>query len=432
MKTSRLLLLVLFMLIIGCSLVQAGNWKQKEFIVTMWCAPPVDDTHFSVLQKDNFNLSLLSTGSIEDTLQQLDIAKKNKIRGLVANSLISPGSLDDPTQKAKLDELIDKIKNHPALEGYHLTDEPQATAFPMWAKLTKYLRERDPKHLAYINLFPTYANQEQLAVFLTEPPKGPAGVPDNFAGAGANKQTIVFYNEYLREYVNLVKPQLISYDNYGFLPNGVDGQQYFLNLALIRKAALAAHVPFLNIVQSCTWLGNWRLPNKHELRWLGFTTLAYGGKGLSWFTYYGPVEYGGQYQDGKRMPIADDVAGVNKDIRAVGNQMLKMESTAVYNTGVLPIGAITVPASSPVKISKGDYVIGLFKQNGVQNAFMIMNRSYKSIATPKLTLDYGYGKLMVFSPELKKWIDVQNIQPGSEVSITINQGDGKLFKVIKG
>ena len=41
--------------------------------------------------------------------------------------------------KDKLDELIGKIKNHPALEGYHLIDEPQASTFPMWAKLTKYL-----------------------------------------------------------------------------------------------------------------------------------------------------------------------------------------------------------------------------------------------------------------------------------------------------
>jgi len=431
MRYLRLPLLILLMFLLGCGSVLAKGWKQREFIVTMWCSPPIEDKELSVLVRDNFNLLLVSAGTNEDSIKMLDAAKKNGIRALLAHPLISPSSLDDPATKAQLDALIDKVKNHPALEGYHLIDEPQASTFPMWAKLTKYLRERDPRHLAYINLFPTYANQEQLAVFLTEPPKGPAGVPDNFAGAGANKNTIVFYNEYLREYVQLVKPQLISYDNYGFLPNGRDGEQYFLNLALIRQSALKAHVPFLNIVQSCTWLGNWRLPNKHELRWLGFSTLAYGGKGLSWFTYWGPAEYGGQYQDGKRMPIADDVAGVNKDVRAVGNAMLDMESTAVYNTGSLPIGTRAVPASSPVQISDGEYVLGLFKQNGIQDAFMIMNRSYKNISTAKLTLYFENGELMEFSPELKKWIEVQYVQPGSVVSVTLNQGDGKLFKIAR-
>ncbi len=431
MRYVKLALIILMLLTLVSGSVLAKEWKQKEFIVTMWCSPPIEDQSLSILVRDNFNLLLVSAGTDEEAIKMLDTAKRNGIRALLSHPLISPGSLDDPAKKVQLDALIDKVKNHPALEAYHLTDEPQATAFPMWAKLTKYLRESDPEHLAYINLFPSYANQEQLAVFLKEPPKGPAGVPDNFVGAGTNKNTIIFYNEHLRLFVEQVKPQLISYDHYHFVRNGVDGEQYFLNIDLIRKAALKAHVPFLNIVQSCHWLGNWRVPNRHELRWLGFTTLAYGGKGLSWFTYWGPVEYGGQYQDGKRMPIADDVAVVNKDVRRVGNAMMDMESTAVYNTGKLPIGTRPIPASSPVQISKGDFVIGLFKQNGVQNAFMVMNRNYKQISKVKMTLDYGYGKLMEFSPAVDKWIDVQDIQPGSVVSVSINQGDGKLFKIIK-
>jgi hypothetical protein len=45
-----------------------------------------------------------------------------------------------------------------------LTDEPGAGAFPALGKLVAYLRQRDPAHLAYVNLFPSYANEVQLGV----------------------------------------------------------------------------------------------------------------------------------------------------------------------------------------------------------------------------------------------------------------------------
>jgi|GEM_PF-6034529 len=109
--------------------------------------------------------------------------------------------------------------------------------------------------------------------------------------------------------------------------------------------------------------------------------------------------------------------------------MLKMTSTAVYHVGTLPIGTETLPASSPVKVSGGQYVVGLFKQNGVQNAFMIMNRDYKQESSAKITLKYGNGLLMTYSPGLKKWIDVQHIKSGTTFTTVLKPGDGKLFRI---
>jgi hypothetical protein len=87
-----------------------------------------------------------------------------------------------------------------------------------------------------------------------------------------------------------------------------DGNQYFLNLALVRLAAIDAGKPFLNIIQASQIEKAWRVPNAAETRFLIFTTMAYGGRGISYFTYWGPKSYGGLYQDGARMPLADAVA----------------------------------------------------------------------------------------------------------------------------
>ena len=81
---------------------------------------------------------------------------------------------------------------------------------------------RATQRLAYINLFPTYANNRQL---------GTSGDP------------VTAYREHLRQYVEIVRPGLVSYDHYQFATGGdLDG--YFLNLAMIRQAAREAAARF--------------------------------------------------------------------------------------------------------------------------------------------------------------------------------------------
>lgn len=435
MRNACLLLLMSGAVLACGNVAEAAGWQQKEFIVTMWCPPPATDENLAILVRDGYSLTTVSPAGdaaapAGEAVKALEVARRNGIQALLSHPLLSPGTLDDPARKAKLDALIDAVKTHPALAGYHLTDEPQATAFPAWAKLTRYLRGKDPDHLAYINLYPTYANQQQLAVFLKEPPKGPVGIPDNFAGAGTNQQTIVFYNEYLRLFVDQVKPGLISYDHYHFLRDGRDGEQYFLNLALIRMAAAKAKVPFLNIVQACTIESSWRLPTEDELRWLAYTTMAYGGRGISWFLYWGPAAHGGCYQDGKRMPIADQVARVNQEIKALGPELMKLTSTQVYHTAPLPTGTQAIADACPVTVTGGPFVLGLFAQQGVENAFMVMNRDDQANATATLTLRLGKGKLMAFSVSQRRWVEVQAVENGSRVEVDLPPGGGRLFKVV--
>jgi hypothetical protein len=83
-----------------------------------------------------------------------------------------------------------------------------------------YLRERDPAHMAYIDLFPTYASNEQL---------------------GTSGDQVTAYREHLRQFIDVVRPRLLSYDHYQFATDGdIDG--YFLNLAMVRAAAQEAKI----------------------------------------------------------------------------------------------------------------------------------------------------------------------------------------------
>jgi len=134
----------------------AAPWQVGTPIVTYWCGPSLTDTVAQQMAEGGFNL--VWCGNEEE----LDVAQRHGLRGQLRNGLLRPASLDDPKRREQLDALITGVKKHPALYAYHLVDEPNASQFAALGRLVAYLRERDPAHLTYINLFPTYASNEQL------------------------------------------------------------------------------------------------------------------------------------------------------------------------------------------------------------------------------------------------------------------------------
>ncbi len=397
------------------------GWTQKQFLISFWCPPPATDQALAAVAAEHYNLTWAP-------VEGLDVAARHHLRAMLTNSLLSPATLDHPAKRAQLDALIEKVKRHPALDAYFITDEPGAGAFPGLGKLVAYLRHRDPAHLAYINLFPTYASEAQLGVSAKAADRAKVGYPQNFAGVGTSNKTVLAYREYLKKYLEIVKPDLISYDHYHFMKRG-DGKQYFLNLALIRDAAQEAHKPFLNIIQASLVEKVWRLPNPAEIRFLIFTTMAYGGRGISYFTYWGPASYGGLYRDGKPSAMVKEVAALNAEIERFGPALMQLDSTGVYHTAPLPYGTQAIPAGSPVQLTGGELVLGLFGQKGKTTAFMVVNRSYKQPAEAEVKVDLSGNKLQELDRHTGHWSDGPALGTDHEVKIKLAPGDGRLFRI---
>ncbi len=411
----------------GAPSSSAGRWVQKQFLVTFWCPPPATDEALARVAAEGFNLTWAPA-------EGLEVAARHHLRAMLTSDLLRPEVLDDPAKRAELDTLIARVKHHPALEAYYLTDEPGAGAFPGLGRLVAYLRERDPAHLAYINLFPTYANEQQLGVSADAAERARVGYPQNFAGVGADDKTVLRYREHLKRFVETVKPDLISYDHYHFLKpdqdgKPVDGQQYFLNLALIRLVALEAHQPFLNIIQANTIEKSWRLPNAQELRFLVFTTLAYGGRGISYFTYWGPSAYNGLYQDGKPAPLLEPVIALNREINGLGPALMELDSIGVYQTAPLPLGAEAIPDHAPVWItSPGGFVLGLFGNGGRPTAFMIVNRDYSHSAEATVNVALAGRRLQELDRQSGKWREDYTLDGSRTMKLQLDPGDGRLFR----
>ena len=163
----------------GCaaSLPAAGadaKWTPGGPIVTYWAGPsdmmPLNDRSAAQIAAGGWNLGWANKPG------DLDIYHRH---GLRAFFTIGVPDLDNPAQAEALDAAIEQVRHHPALYAYHLVDEPGAGAFPRLGRLVAYLRQRDPGRLAYINLFPTYASNEQL---------------------GTKGDTVAAYQEYLRSF----------------------------------------------------------------------------------------------------------------------------------------------------------------------------------------------------------------------------------------
>ncbi|MBN1127109.1 MAG: hypothetical protein JXA82_19055 [Sedimentisphaerales bacterium] len=400
------------------------GWKPDKFIITFWCPPPATDGALSRVAAEHYNLTWVP-------VEGLDVATRHGLRAMLTNSLLQPSTLDNVAKRAQLDALIDRVKVHPALEAYYICDEPGAAAFPGLGRLVAYLKERDPKHLAYINLFPTYANEQQLGVTAAAAELGRVGYPTNLAGVEPDNKVVLAYQEHLQQYLEIVKPDLISYDHYHFFRNG-DGPQYFLNLALIRMAAIESGKPFLNIIQASTLEKVWRLPTANEIRWLVFTTMAYGGRGISYFTYWGPESYGGLYQDGESSPLAADVAAINAEIEKFGPTLMTLDSMGVYHTKPLPLGTEPVPTEAPVQIlSNGEFVLGLFGQKERISAFMIVNRSYISNVEATLKVTLPIDSLQELDRTSGKWGNSLTLGENHTITITLQPGNGRLFRASK-
>ena len=381
------------------------TWQVGTPIVTYWCGPSLTDAVAQQMVEGGFNLVWCGNE------KELDVAHRHGLRGQLRNGLLKPASLDDPKHREQLDALIARVSKHPALYAYYLIDEPNASQFPGLGRLVAYLRDRDPAHLAYINLFPTYASNEQL---------------------GTRGDVVTAYKEHLRLYVEQVKPALFSYDHYQFRLEG-DGDQYFLNLAMIRRAAQDAGVPFLNIVQACTWAPKvMRVPNTDEMRYLVYSTLAYGAQGVSYYVYACANHHGSLVSlDGTPGPLYHALKSYNREFVAIASELQPLRSLRVYHTSMREPGCEPLPADASFRLdfSKSHpgprgFLLGNFGAKAKPTHVVVVNLDYTDEVSAPLI---GLGELELFDTKAAQWIPAKK----AAVELILPPGGGKLVRIAR-
>jgi hypothetical protein len=391
-------------------------WPFDEFAISYWLGPTTPHANLDryreiVASGMTYLMPQLEGGaSVAENLNSLEISQKLGKKVFLGDDRLPHSISGDPEAKAKLDAIAKDYKDHPAFGGYFLGDEPSAVKFDGLGEVVAYLKKIDPDHPVFLNLFPNYASAEQL------------GAPD--------------YETYVREYLQKVKPFMLSYDHYNFFRGG-DGAGFFPNLDVARRLAKQFDVPFMQIVQVVQW-DTQRDLTEAELRYEAYQTLAYGGKGLMWFTYWtsrseiaGGWKYAMANQDGTLNPHYYMVQRVNKEAGAFGNQLMRAESTAVFHAGVLPPGGAARPADAAVDVTgPGNLTVGLFRNYKNESLTLVTNADYtKPVQTEVLILS-GKKKPQQFDPATGKWSRAvtQSAPGGYKVALTLQPAGAALLK----
>ena len=161
---------------------------------------------------------------------------------------------------------------------------------------------------------------------------------------------------YYRDFVDVVKPSLISFDRYPLLSEGREDANYFHNWAIVRDAALHGDIPSWVFIQTLAY-NNHREPTAAELLWQVNISLAYGAKGIQYFTYWTPEAARGEgfgpaliTVDGRRTPRYAAAQKINTTwLHQVGRELkpLVSESVAHANETPLPNGAVGFTPDQP-------------------------------------------------------------------------------------
>ena len=266
-----------------------------------------------------------------------------------------------------------KVKDHPALYGYSLGDEPNNARFPALAEMADRLRSVDPDHVIYVNLFPNYA-------------------PDEVLGST--------YPEHVHKYIEEVRPPLVSFDFYPVTEDGIR-ERWWENLEVISRESAAAGLPFWAFALS-TSHKPYPIPTMASLRLQFYTDLAYGAQGLQYFTYWNPVPGTWDFHDapidldGNRTPVYDLVKAMNAELQAradifVGDKVLQVRHTGeTVPPGVTPLTDLPEPLTALDTHGKGAVVSLL--ENGGFRYLMLVNRS----------LDEGFDYDIAFARKVER------------------------------
>jgi hypothetical protein len=364
---------------------------------------------FRLVAEASFSVNMSFLGGREPNLKALDLARAAGLTLMVQDDRVSKLVEDQTLSLDVLGAVVADYRSHPAFYGYFITDEPNASKFERLGAIVRRLKELDSAHPAYINLFPTYANEQQL------------GTPT--------------YEKHVGRYLDTVRPPFLSFDHYPVMRSGLR-PDYYRNLEIVRRMAMERGLD-LWAFTLVTPHAVYPPPAIGHIRLQLWSDIAYGAKGLQYFTFGTPAgtdyDWGSglidkQGRPGPAYPLAREV---NADIRRVEGLILRWKSVEVCHSDPLPEGTMPLSGGGPVAAASGaPLVIGVFS-DGAARYVIFVNRDYEK---PR-------AAVIRFAPDLREVREVSKdnrlparfIWPAEQseraCALDFEPGDARIFRL---
>ncbi len=352
----------------------------------------------------------------------LDIAHDVGVRLLVAvedthNIWRTPGIVD----AAWLDrfrETIRMAKDHPALFGYMVCDEPVRMMFEDIGRVYEVWKEADPDHMFYVNHW---------------------AVGQTYQGARS-------YEDLWETLYACAKPGLVSADLYPIqlvseqeLHENAGQPNYFPR----HKARLVPHFFEMLDVQR-QYAARWNVPMwaftlarpayspataEAEMCFQLMCGLAYGAKGLQYFSY----EHENMLMEDDGTPTENWQAArrLNHQLAAWGPIMQNLHSIGVYHHPAdlfytRPLDQFMLGAPTDM-FARGDaIVVGHFVDQADREVVMLVNRNPFEPAV--VNFSFGTEHVEVCSPTTGAWTKGNGAMPDKPKRLTFAPGQAHLYR----
>lgn len=295
--------------------------------------------------------------------------------------------------------IAEKFRNHPALGGWFLADEPAAVAMSSLAQAKDEILSKDPNHDVLVNLFGEYASKKedirrlQLNGRIEPRPNvtTPSTIPD----------LVITLSDYYDYYDKVFGPAIWSSDFYPFaisLKNPALRTDFYDYLLMMRNRSTSTGRPFWTYV-ACNFNyptdnGNISKAAKNSsltlgrLRFQVFMALAYGAQGICYWNIFGDRDvYNAMPVDvnGKKTVLFDIVKTVNQEIKSYNSvfcggdaKYLAVIKDARKDRTDEKLPVITVPNKYIREFNKQSKDKWLYAeyQNGENNYLILLNMDY--------------------------------------------------------
>jgi hypothetical protein len=341
---------------------------------------------YQKLKSVGVNIDIAFFNSADAIASALDAAAKAGIKLMISC----------PELKADPEKIANRFKNHPALEGYYLSDEPDSPQFQGLADWTTRLKVADPKHYGFVNLYPN--------------------INSNQSKFGTKN-----YQEYINSFDKIFPAPYLSFDFYPLVDGGVH-PRWYENLEFFANKYKAEGRPYWAFVLSTSYLAYsgdavqpslndfyqlyksynpektfvHGIPTLAELRLQAFADLAYGAQGIEYWSFRGfgsPLD-----AQGKRTVVFDRLQKVSNEIQQLSGVFLGAKLISVAHTGMnIPNETkklVELPAPIHLLETVGEGAVVSVLENDKNTFVVIVNRDFKNAMKLIISTDESVKKVL--------------------------------------
>ena len=388
MKNS-ILIAILFIVSMGQAIAQEKLKQTGVIPVMSWggiAQAEVSVASYKKLKEVGVNIDIAFFSNADAIATALDAAGKAGIKLMITC----------PELKTDPEKIANRFKNHPALEGYFLSDEPFKSQFQELADCQKRIQSIDKKHYCFVNLLPDInSNRSKF------------GTKD--------------YKEYIDSFDKLFPAPYISFDFYPVVDGGLH-PRWFENLEFYANKYRTEGRPFWAFALTTSYLAYsddavqpslndfyqlysvykpektfvHDIPTLASLRLQIYADLAYGAQGIEYWSFRGfgsPLD-----AQGKRTVVYDRLQKVSNEIQQLSGVFLGAKVISVAQTGLnIPNETkrlVELPAPIKLLETVGEGAVVSVLENGKNTFVVIVNRDFKNTMKLIISTDDTVKKVL--------------------------------------